>query len=198
MISQLNLYLPFANNEEQSLGIYALNLPGMNIRIKLLNLTCIFILCTSCIKKGGSCEEPLDIRSSECIITFRNSSGDYLYKEFNSNYPIDSLKVFDEKGRQFKLLFLKQLITNSNFSYLNVGFGNIFDDQTDQEAFQGALCKKYYIEYKTSDKDSIEICFKARSTNCGSVFDPIKVSTKGRLIYSSSNVSNVYITLIKP
>ena len=170
----------------------------MNFRFKLLNLACILLVISSCIKKGGSCEEPMDIRSSECVITFRNSLGDYLYKEINSNYPIDSLKIFDQQGRQFKLLFLKQLIPNSNFSYLTVGFGNIYDDQTDQKAFQEELCKRYYIEYKAFETDSIDICFKARSTKCGSVFDPIDISYKGQLLNTSSNVSNVYITLIKP
>lgn len=170
----------------------------MNFRFRLLNLFSIIIVMSSCIKKGGSCEEPMDIRNSECVITFRNSSGDYLYKEINSNYPIDSLKIFDQQGRQFKLLFLKQLIPNSNFSYLTVGFGNIYDDQTDQKSFQGEVCKRYYIDYKASETDSIEICFKARSTKCGRVFDPINVSNKGQLIYSSSDVSDVYITLIKP
>lgn len=43
--------------------------------------------------RKNKCEEPFDVRNSYMLLTFKNSSGEYLYRETNPMYDKDSLKI---------------------------------------------------------------------------------------------------------
>jgi hypothetical protein len=157
------------------------------------------VLLTSCKKgKGGPCEEALHLSLSEVGVTFKNKEGEYLYKEINPLYNKDSLKVFDENGNKLILLSLSKLIPNTGVAYDEISFGTIYDDRTDQSSFNTELCKKFFIEYNSREKDTVQACFKAKKTECGSVFETLKVYHKGQLLASVQNTVFAQITLIKP
>lgn len=171
------------------------------MRKLLLNILFIFsfpLLLSSCFKKGGPCEEPLNLGLSAVLVTFKNATGEYLYKEINPLYSKDSLKVFDQHNNQLLLLSQFNQIPNTYFKYHEISFGTIYDARTDQSSFNSEICKSYVIQYSYNERDTVQTCFKSKKTKCGSVFDYLKVYHKGRLLDSVQNTVFAQITLIKP
>jgi hypothetical protein len=166
-------------------------------RLCLLLFT-LMLISGSCKKKPDPCEEPKNVNNSEVIIIFKNQAEDYLYKEINSPYNKDSLKVFDENGNQLILISLARQISNSSFAYYAISFGNIYDSATDQSSFDSKRCKYFIIKYSYNETDTVQTCFKSVKTPCGSMFETLKVYHKDQLLDSVSNNTGAHITLIKP
>lgn len=162
----------------------------------ILSFLSLVLTSASCAKTGGPCEEPLNINESEVVVTFKNQAGDYLYKEINTIYNKDSLKVFDYYGNQLFLLSHLKQIPNTNFSYHVISFGDIYNDQTDKSSFNSELCKDFIIRYYYNRTDTVQTCFKSKETKCGSVFETLKVYHKGQLLTSVTNDAAAHITLI--
>src|SRR5262245_282482 len=100
---------------------------------RLLVIFLLIILFDSCGK--NRCEEPVTVNSSSVVISFIDKqTGKYLYSETNPLYKIDSLKVFDETGKQVQLLFALNSIPGSTSRYYNVAVGPVYDQQTDQNS----------------------------------------------------------------
>ena len=173
--------------------------------MKLLSQKIFFSLLTvilfsgSCIKKGGPCEEASDINNSEIGVIFKDSSGKYLYEEINPLYNKDSLKVFDQNGKN--LILLNHVISagddNAKGIY-SISFGNIYDNATDQTSFNSDLCKKFIIKYRYNEVDTVQACFKSEKYKCGELFKTLKVFQKGKLLTTVENTTSAQITLTKP
>ena len=171
------------------------------MRKRLLNVVFVFsspLLLFSCFKKGGPCEEPLNLGLSEVRVTFKNAAGEYLYKEINPPYRKDSLKVFDQNGNTLLLLSQRQQIPDTYFAYNEISFGAIYDARTDQSSFNSEICKSFVIHYGYNERDTVQTCFKSKKTKCGAVFEYLKVYHKGRLLDSVQNTVFAHIILIKP
>lgn len=137
------------------------------------------ILHSSSCRKGGECEEPYDVRNSYMLLTFKNSSGNYLYREPNPIYNKDSLKIYDEVGNKISLYFIEKSIPGI---YWIVDMGPLYNSQTDMEAWDREICKKFIIKYYYNEVDTITTCYKITETKCGSHFNPLKVYHKGILL----------------
>lgn len=161
-------------------------------------LLAFVLISNSCGKVGGPCEEPLNVNNSEVVVTFKNEAGDYLYKEINSPYNKDSLRVFDQYGNQLILLSHFDQIPNTSFKYHVISFGDIYEDATDKISFDSQLCKNFIVQYSYNEKDTVQTCFKSKKTECGSVFETLTVFHKGQLLTSVTNDAAAHITLIKP
>lgn len=161
-------------------------------------ILCCSLFLSSCFKKGGPCEETLNLGLSEVLVSFKNAAGEYLYKEINPLSNKDSLKVFDQNGNQLLLLSHFNQIPNTHFKYHEISFGPIYDDRTDQSSFNSELCKIFIVQYSYNERDTVQTCFKSKKTKCGSVFETLKVYHKGQLLDSVQNTVFAHITLIKP
>ncbi len=154
---------------------------------------------SSCKKSGGECEEPLDIRQSEVNIIFIDSgSSKYIYTQINPLLNKDSLKVFDPSGNS--LIILKSLSVEPTPPYnefWKLSFGNIYDQRTNTNAFNTEICKEFIVQYQHNDWDTITTCFKAQKTECGSVFESLKVFYKGKLLATENNQTSTLITFLK-
>jgi hypothetical protein len=174
----------------------------MNIKMKTITIIlCIFlaiILSSGSCRKGGSCEEPADVNVSALTIDFKDElTNKYLYEQFNPSYNKDSLKIFDNLGNQFNVAFALKQIPNSPNAFYVAGTGPIYNYQTDQGSFNSEICKEFIIQYKHNEFDTLNVCFKSKSTKCGSVFEVLKVFHAGVLVGSNTNNIGIVITVYK-
>lgn len=162
-------------------------------------LSILFIFLTNSCRKGGNCEEPNDITiASEIVVTFKDgATGRYLYEVISPLYNKDSLKVFDENANSLIILKKTNTDVNTNIQYWDLSFGNIYNPQTDGASFNTEVCRNFLVKYTYTETDTLKVCFKARRTDCGSVFDPIKVFHKGQLIGTETGQSGLVVTVIK-
>ncbi|HEV8285012.1 MAG TPA: hypothetical protein VGQ09_11925 [Chitinophagaceae bacterium] len=157
----------------------------------------ISLIIYSC-RKGGRCEQALNVTQSEIAVTFKDSATNkYLYSEINPLYNKDSFKVFDPKGNSLVILFASNQIPNTSDGYFVLSFGNIYDQQTDAASFNSELCKDVVVQYKYNERDTIRACFKSKTTKCGSVFETLKVYNRGKLLTTVLNNTFADITVIK-
>lgn len=178
----------------------SVNKPDMKSIIPpLFVLAIILALFSSSCKKGGKCEEPINLSQSRVIVAFKDRvSGKYLYTEINPIYNKDSLQVLD--ANRNSLVILNRLRVEQNppyIEYYSLSFGNIYNQQTDAASFNSEICKDYFVRYNYNQFDTIRACFKAKKTECGSVFETLKVFHKGQLLTTVNNRASASITLLK-
>lgn len=178
-----------------------MNKSGKNQTVKLF----LFIMLPSVISflfhscgKGGACTNPLTVDQSSMVISFIDKqTGKYLYAENNPLYTIDSLKVFDESGKQFQLLYALTSIPNSFSRYYTVAIGPVYNSQTDQNSFYRELCRNFVVKYRYNETDTIKACFKSKNNDCGSTFETFKIFYKDSLIHSIDNNNYAILNLYK-
>lgn len=156
------------------------------------------IIISSC-KKGRPCEEPYNIKSqSEVVVTFIDkATGKYLYSEMNPLYDKDSLKVIDPMGNSLVILSALNQIPNTYNRYYVLSFGNIYSNPVDEASFNSETCKNYIVKYSFNESDTIQVCFKAQKTKCGSKFETIKVYQNGQEVGSETNTIGISVTIFK-
>lgn len=156
------------------------------------------IIMLSC-RTGGECEEPLDVRVSSIETSFIDqSSGKYIYSNLNPIYNKDSLKIVDPFGKE--LLLLRSLRTASTApyeQYWDINFGNLYDANTDEQSFSSEICKNYIVRYTYNESDTIQVCFKSKRTNCGSVFEHLDIYQKNQRIGHFTNTTAAQATILK-
>ena len=164
-----------------------------------LLLSSLIILCSNSCRKGGKCETAPDVRLSSSIqVTFKDAAtGKYLYEEAFPLYNKDSLKVYDENGNSLLVGSQKNRDPLTNIGYFEMAFLPLYNSQTDQSAFNAELCRNFIVKYKYNETDTIRACFKARITECGSLFSTLKGFHKGILIGTFTETSDLLVTVIK-
>ncbi len=156
-----------------------------------------FMIFPSC-HKTPKCESPRNVNQSSINVTFKDQiTGKYLYTENNSLYNKDSIKIFDPGGNSLFLLFSQNQLNGSPTAFWVVNFGNIYDQQTDANSFDTEICKNYIIKYYYNESDTLQVCFKSKKTECGSVFETLKIYQRGKLLYSAKNTTDTEITILK-
>jgi hypothetical protein len=164
----------------------------------ILLLSFFTIQTANSCKSGGKCDLALNVNQSEVVVAFKQAStGKYLYSEFNPTYNKDSLKVFDPEGNSLIILSSLNQIPNTSSRYWELSFGNIYNTATDGAAFDSYVCKNYLIKYSYKETDTIKVCFKARRTKCGSVFDPLEVYYKSSIVGSATNTTGILVSINK-
>lgn len=167
---------------------------------KLFLLVALFSLFSflfhSCGK--GECANPLTVGQSSMIVSFIDKqTGKYLYSENNTLYSIDSLKVFDESGKQVQLLYALNSIPDGTGRYYTIAIGPLYNSQTDQNSFYRELCRNFVVQYRYNETDTIKTCFKSKNNDCGSSFETLKISYKDSLISSINNNNYAILNLYK-
>ncbi len=158
----------------------------------------LFTLIITGCSKTPKCEEHFNVNQSEIVVAFKDqATGKYLYSEVNPLYNKDSLKVFEPNGNSFIISSGLNQIPNTSNRYWDLSFGNIYNQSTDANSFDSEICKNYIVKYKHNETDTIKACFKAKKTECGSVFETLKVYYKGQLVGSVTNTTIIAITINK-
>ena len=158
----------------------------------------LFTLILTRCNKTPTCESPRNVNQSSINIIFKDrSTGRYLYTEFTPLYNKDSLKVFDAAGNSLFLLYSQNLIPNTSNAYWVINFGNIYIQQMDANSFNTETCKNYIIKYSYNEFDTVQVCFKSKNIECGSVFEILKIYHKGQLLTTTTNDTFAEITIIK-
>jgi hypothetical protein len=159
----------------------------------------ITVFCFFSCRKGGRCDQAPNVNQSEIVVAFKDkSTGKYLYTEVNPLYNKDSLKVFDPAGNSLVILnMLSSAPDNPSIGIYWLSFGNIYNGQTDQSSFNTELCKNFIVKYKYNEVDTIRACFKSVYTECGSVFQTLKVFHKDLLVGSASSKTGINVTITK-
>ena len=140
----------------------------------------------------------MNLGLSGIVVDFKDkATGKYLYAEVNPLYNKDSLKVFDQNGNSLIVLSQLDLIPNTSSRFYVLSFGSIYNPQTDANSFNQEVCKNFIVKYSYNETDTVNVCFKARKTECGSVFDILKIYNKGQLITTETNTIIAEVTIIK-
>jgi hypothetical protein len=161
-------------------------------------LLLITILSASHCRKGNDCEEPLDVRNSYMLLSFKNNSGNYLYSEVNPIYNKDSLIIYDEYGNKISVLHQLNIIPGTPSRYWEFDMGPLYNSQTDLQAINNEYCKKFVIKYSANVTDTITTCYRISQFKCGSEFSTLKVFHKGVLLKEENNgVVSTSVTIIK-
>ena len=155
-----------------------------------------FLIFASC-HKTPKCELPKNVSQSEIIVIFKDKTGRYLYEENNALYDKDSLKVFDPSGNSLVILKSLDNIPNSSLRYWRLSFGNIFNQQTDANSFNTEICKNYIIKYTYDESDTLQVCFKSKKTECGSVFETLNIYQRKQLLAAINNETYAEIAITK-
>jgi hypothetical protein len=172
------------------------------IKTLLLTTTLFSFVFTNC-KKKNACDYdfPDNVNASSIQVIFRDSvTHNYLYPERNPlpNYNVDSLVIVNHNNTILTLL-------NSIYSdpinplkgYWEVNLGPIYDYRTDNVSFQNSVKRNFYIFYNNTDKDTLSTEFKSVYTQCGSMFEYVKIYYKSKLIDSLYNGTFKKITITK-
>jgi len=147
--------------------------------------------------KPPECEEPFDVRGSEIVCIFKNSNGNYLYRQIRPLYEIDSLKIFDELGNRYTPIATLKSAPDSVMVGVNfISFTPIYNSRTDEDAFEKEICKDFIISYYHNVNDTITTCYKAEKTKCGSKFTNLKVYHEGSLLSEVSNTIIATVTVV--
>lgn len=170
------------------------------MKIQLLNciLYAVFIVSNVSCRMGGRCEEPATVYQSSITVDFKDAAtGKYLYTESFPLYDKDSLAVLDPNSRSLAILSSLNQIPNTSERYWALNFRNLYDDQTDAISFSSEICKNYIIKYTYNEMDTVQVCFKAKKTPCGSIFETLKVFNKGQQIGASYGATFAQVTITK-
>lgn len=158
----------------------------------------LFLLIFTRCHKTPHCELPRNVNQSSINVTFKDwQTGEYLYTENNSLYNKDSIKIFDPNGTPLFLLFAHNQLPGNPVTFWIINFGNIYNPQTDINSFDSEICKNYIIKYTYNESDTLQVCFKSKKTECGSVFEALKVYHRGKLLNYVDNTTDTEITIIK-
>jgi|LakMenEpi03Aug12_release.lakeMendotaPanAssembly.Ray.scaffolds.fasta_scaffold84336_1 hypothetical protein len=145
------------------------------------------ILILNSCKKTKECEEPLDVRQSFLLLSFKNNNGTYIHSEVNPLFSKDSLKVKDENGIFYSVVPQLNSIPNTSSRYWEFDIGPTYNPNTDASSFDNTLCKNFIIFYNYNTTDTIKTCFKSTKTECGSVFTNLQVFNKGLIVGEATN-----------
>ncbi len=148
-------------------------------------------------KKPPKCEEPLDVKQSYILLSFKDVNGTYIHSEVNPLFSKDSLKIKDENGVFYSVISQLNTIPNTSSQYWEFDLGPIYNSNTDASSFDNTLCKKFIIFFRPNVTDTITTCFKSSKTDCGSVFSNLKVYNKGQLISEENNKIATKCIIIK-
>lgn len=158
----------------------------------------VLILIFANCRKNQNCELPKNVSQSEIVVIFKDKpTGKYLYEENNALYDKDSLKVLDPSGTSLTILKSLDNIPNSSLKYWRLSFGNIFNQQTDSNSFNEIICKNYTIQYTDKESDTLQVCFQSKKTECGSVFETLKIYQRNKLLTTVNNETYAEITITK-
>lgn len=162
--------------------------------LTLLYGTIIFI--NAC---GRKCEEPFDIRDSGVSITFIDkNTKEYLYLENQSasRYKTDSLKVYDQYGKELPFFTTLQLSSSNPLTrYYVISIHYIYNPETDLKVFTQEINKQIYIHYNYHTVDTIKVQYKAYKTKCGSSFKYLNIYYDNNLIANSKNKILAIVTI---
>ncbi|MEO8772180.1 MAG: hypothetical protein ABI402_18925 [Ferruginibacter sp.] len=158
----------------------------------------IIILFISACNKTPDCEESPNVGNSALSVIFKDlATGNYLYAESNPLYIKDSIKIFESNGTSLLLLSSLDLIPGTFSKYWIINFGPLYNEPADASSYNSEICKSFIVKYYHNQMDTIVTCFKAKKTECGSVFETLKVYNKGQQILNLSNGTSSTITIIK-
>lgn len=158
-------------------------------------LLLLLVGAAACSKYGGPCEEPIRANDAYLLITFKDTAGRYLYEEFNPLYPKDSLKIIGPDGQEVELYFNTEYITTTRH-YYQVGL-HIYKFPADDVSFSREVCKKFVIQYRSSETDTLSTCFRSEKRRCGSKLSYLTVDHQGTRLLQVENTVSDDITIIK-
>jgi hypothetical protein len=157
----------------------------------------------SCGKAKYHCGETAGVERSGVGISFYsvpNSKYMYTNVPFYSLYNKDSLVIRDQDGVKISLLISSNIDNkdpNNPIGYYIFGLTPIYNSSTDAVAFNQEVTKKFYMQYNSTEKDTLTCIFKAKRNECNSYFEYLKVYYKNNLI-GSSNYITCDVTINKP
>lgn len=151
--------------------------------------------------KNNHCGETAGVERSYISITFLKG-GNYMYSDIPqySLYNKDSLIINDQSSNRANLLSSAggSFPNNPSVHYYIFGITPVYNSVTDAAAFNQEITKKIYIQYNSTEKDTLTCTFKANRNECNSYMEYFKVYYRNNLIGSSNDGLGCDVTINKP
>jgi hypothetical protein len=158
--------------------------------MKTITLIALIALSIILFKCRPECEEPELLENSGLgLVLMDASTGKNIYLERDpSRFNKEDFKVTDEYGNDLEVQFILDLEPSTGQKYYRPAFYPIFNFQTDRQAFEKEIKKKFYLKLNQNVTDSLTTIFKAEKTNCGSRFTSLKIFHNSILVKEASSV----------
>lgn len=157
------------------------------------------VMATLILMKLSGCETECakSIEEGDEVIIFAikdKNTGEYLFKENNQYYHIDTLKIFDQNNAQLGEY------DYSYFRYGSLGYkfniNNIYESGVDPDPRKQEVCKKYYLYLAYTDTDTLETCFTGKVDEC-LTFDQFNVLYNDSLIFTGGGDAVIEFDILK-
>ena len=83
-----------------------------------------------------------------------------------------------------------------SFVVFKISCPSLYNSNYDETSFSTEKCKDFIIKYNYIQSDTVKVCFKSKKTECGSVFETLKVYYKGQEILNTTNETATEITIL--
>lgn len=159
----------------------------------IIILTCFILITTSC---KDECEFPGTIGGAALIIDFFDgNTTNYLVRENSSRFSKEDINIYDELGNKRAISFIVKTSEGTpKINYYRVGVLNLFENGDD---LINENNKRLFIDFK-NDRDTVDYAFKAKTLDCGSTFEYIKIKYNGLLIGEFNNTNTIELKINKP
>ena len=162
------------------------------MKINTIAFVIFLILLVSCTKKFDHCGETAGVERSYLGLSFFSvSNSKNLYSAgvpfVYSLYNKDSLVIKNEFGIKINLNEVVEQIPNENRLYYKFIISPVFNSLTDSSAFNLEINRKFYIQYNSSEKDTLSCVFKVNKNECNTYFEYLKIFYKNNQIGNSND-----------
>ncbi len=170
--------------------------------IKICYIGLFLSVVLSCNSRG-SCEGARHVESTAIKFLFKDSmTNRFMYTEVFSLFKKDSLKFFNKNGAQLNDIISSLMLNpdsiNSNSGRIySVTLNYVFDSSTDSISFTRELCKNFVIQHLSNVRDTIKVCFKSTTADCGSQQEYLRVFYKGKILANVTNENFCTVRLVK-
>lgn len=169
------------------------------VSILFFTISFFFIACNK-NTGSGSCEEALTIENASGLElhikdTTRNR---FIYDKIQPIYKLDSLEVWDNQGKRYKIFTNDASDTSpTGGPYSVIGVFGLYDSRYDGNFYNDTIRKSIFIKYKYNDWDTLNISYKAIEGICGSQFSFLQVIHRKKVISLTQNKFNPKILIKK-
>jgi len=165
-----------------------------------IKLFLTIVIGNSILTTLGSCDPECnyDIETRDDHVTFAlvdKRTGEYLFKESNLNYHVDTFKIFNENNvplGEYDYNYFRDGSLGYRFNIIS-----IYNQRTDPDPVTQEVCKKYFLYLNYNDTDTLQTCFTARRDGC-LYFNRFQAYYNDSLVFTKQGSQLVQFSIVIP
>jgi hypothetical protein len=171
---------------------------------KIVTICSLFsFIFFSCGKQKYDCGETAGVERSYLGLSFFSiSNSKYMYSagvpSIYSLYNKDSLIITDATGLSINLIESTEQVPNENKLYYKFTLTPVYNSSTDGIAYTQEINRKFYIQYNSTERDTLICTFKVNKNECNSYLEYLKIYYRNNLIGNSNDGLGCNLIINKP